>query len=81
MDQVTDVLVPRLEKLTPEGGAYLNEADPNQPDFQRVFYGKNYAKLREVKRKYDPFDIFYGLTSVGSDEWEVKSDGRLCKIG
>jgi len=79
MDQVTNVLVPKLEGLTPGGGAYLNEADPHQPNFQQVFYGNNYARLREIKMKYDPFSIFYGLTSVGSDEWEVKSDGRLCK--
>lgn len=73
-------MVPKLTALSPsDGGAYLNEADMNEPDWQETFYGKNYDKLKLVKQKYDPLSTFYGLTSVGSDEWLVRSDGRLCK--
>lgn len=78
---VTKKLVPQLTALTPGGAAYLNEADFQQPNFPTTFYGKNYAKLRSIKRKYDPKDIFYGLTAVGSDEWTTKSaDKRLCRV-
>ncbi|KAL6855741.1 hypothetical protein J3F83DRAFT_475402 [Trichoderma novae-zelandiae] len=76
---MTNVLVPKLDALSATKAAYLNEADMNQPNFQQVFYGSNYAKLKSIKNKYDPTGTFYGLTAVGSDDWVVKSDGHLCK--
>ena len=65
--------------MTPGGGAYLNEADLHQPDWQYMFYGKKYDKLAAVKEKYDPEHIFYALTGVGSEYWTEAEDGRLCK--
>ena len=76
---MTNVLLPQLEQLTPGGGAYLNEANFQQPDFQQVFYGSNYARLSDIKNKYDPEDIFYALTAVGSENWIEADDGRLCR--
>ena len=78
---MTDTLLPRLEQLTPNGGVYLNEADFRQPDFQTSFYGGNYQKLLAIKNKYDPNDLFYALTGVGSERWTQAADGRLCKAG
>lgn len=78
---MTNALVPLLEKLSPNGGAYLNEADWNQPDWQQAFYGDNYRKLERIKDKYDPQHIFYGLTAVGSERWVEEQDGRLCRSG
>ncbi|KAM0797358.1 FAD/FMN-containing isoamyl alcohol oxidase MreA [Usnea florida] len=78
--EMTNVLVPQLEAITPGSGCYLNEGDPYQPDWQETFYGVNYPRLRAIKAKYDPNDIFYGTTAVGSDEWELESPGRLCKV-
>ncbi|KAE8151235.1 hypothetical protein BDV25DRAFT_128923 [Aspergillus avenaceus] len=77
---MTNELVPRLEALAPGSGAYLNEADFNEPDWRRVFYGVNYQRLLAVKEKYDPFQVFYGLTAVGSEGWVVSGDGRLCRV-
>ena len=79
-DMITHDLLPSVEKLTPRGAAYLNEADFQQSDFQRTIYGDNYEKLRNVKRKYDPSDIFYARTAVGSDEWTEDKEGRLCRV-
>lgn len=76
---MTDVLMPKLVELTPNGSAYLNEADFRQPDFKKVFYGANYPKLEAIKNKYDPYHLFYAVTAVGSDYWEPQEDGRLCK--
>ncbi|KAL9082980.1 MAG: hypothetical protein Q9165_008708 [Trypethelium subeluteriae] len=76
---VTDQFLPALEKLTPAAGAYLNEGDINQPDFQNVFYNRNYDRLKSIKDKYDPLHTFYGLTSVGSEFWQQQPDGRLCR--
>jgi hypothetical protein len=46
-----------------------------------VFFGKNYGKLRRIKKKYDPKDLFYATTAVGSDEWVVQKGGWLCRMG
>jgi len=78
---MTKSFMPKLEALTPNGGAYLNEGDFQQPDWQRAFYGINYPALSAIKRKYDPDDLFYGLTAVGSERWTQHSDGRLCRTG
>ncbi|KAI1149475.1 hypothetical protein F4825DRAFT_51698 [Nemania diffusa] len=78
-DLITHDLLPTLEKLTPAGAAYLNEADFQQPDFQRTIYGDTYKRLRDIKRKYDPDDIFYAKTAVGSEDWAENDEGRLCR--
>lgn len=76
---ITDVIVPRFEAITPGSGAYTNEADFNQPNWQETFYGSNYAALLAVKQKWDPDHVLYSLKSVGSDSWTVASDGRMCR--
>ena len=77
---MTNTLLPQLAALTPNGGAYLNEADSFDPNWQQTFYGSNYAQLETVKTKYDPNSTFYAFTGVGSEQWQVRSDGRLCKL-
>lgn len=76
---ITHVFDPALEAITPGGAAYLNEGDIHQPHWQDVFYGSNYPRLAAIKKFYDPDDIFWGPTAVGSETWEVSTDGRLCK--
>lgn len=77
--KMTDMLMPALEAVTPGGGSYLNEADFRQQDWQTAFYGANYEALQIIKEKYDPYDLFYALTAVGSDKWVIRPDGRLCR--
>ncbi|KAK3176612.1 hypothetical protein OEA41_007935 [Lepraria neglecta] len=77
---MTNELLPPLEAITPGSGCYLNEGDPNQPNWQETFYGVNYPRLLAIKAKYDPNDIFYAATAVGSDGWEADVGGRLCKV-
>lgn len=78
--KMTDVYIPSLKALSPGSGAYLNEADFLEPDWQQSFYGANYERLKAIKRKYDPNSIFYATTAVGSDEWKVDGGGRLCRV-
>ena len=78
-DRMVDDLLPRLEALTPGGGCYLNEGTFRQRDWQAAFYGSNYKRLKAIKRKYDPHDLFYGTTAVGSEVWTSQADGRLCR--
>ncbi|KAL2259930.1 hypothetical protein VTK26DRAFT_6231 [Humicola hyalothermophila] len=79
MDKITNYYLRGLERLTPNGGAYLNEADVGQLDFLRVFHGDYYSRLAEIKQRYDPDGLYYAKTAVGSEKWEEKSNGRLCK--
>ncbi|KAI0173531.1 FAD-binding domain-containing protein [Hypoxylon sp. FL1284] len=80
-DEITYDLLPPLEKLTPDGGVYLNEADFRQPDWQRTMYRDHYERLLDIKHKYDPEGVLYAKTAVGSEEWVEQSDGRLCRVG
>ena len=77
---MTNVLLPLLEALTPDSGAYLNEADIHQPNWQWVFYRDKYATLSDIKNKYDPNQIFYARTGVGSERWTELENGRLCRV-
>lgn len=77
-----------LRDLTPEGGAYVNEADVLEPDWQQSFWGENYHSLLKVKRKRDPWDLFWARRMVGSEGWEVETEdvvpsqnGPLCRTG
>ena len=77
-DELTNVVVPQLAKLTPGHGTYMNEADFSLRSWKEDLYGSNYHRLREIKAKYDPKDMFYGITAVGSEAWTVATDGRMC---
>ncbi|KAF9271738.1 hypothetical protein BGZ74_005695, partial [Mortierella antarctica] len=46
--------VSQLRSITPRSGSYVNEADPNEPDWQDSFFGTNYPHLCQIKHKYDP---------------------------
>jgi FAD/FMN-containing dehydrogenase len=57
-----------LRDATPGGGAYVNEADYFEPDWQRSFWGDNYGRLLDVKHKYDPDGLFTCHHCVGSSD-------------
>jgi hypothetical protein len=78
---MTDQIVPKFEAATPGSGNYVNEADFNMPGWQNKFFGPNYPRLLAVKQKYDPNGVLYGLKTVGSANWNVAADGRMCKTG
>ncbi|KAI5917047.1 FAD-binding domain-containing protein [Camillea tinctor] len=67
--------------VTPGGGAYVNEAVFDNPNWKADYFGENYDKLLEIKNKYDPEFALWQHTSVGADAyWEVADDGRLCRV-
>lgn len=77
-DLMTNIVMPEIEAVTPGSGAYVNEADFRQPNFQETFWGSNYDKLRSIKNKYDPENLFYATKGVGSEAWNVFDNGRMC---
>lgn len=78
-DEVTYTKGKAIEKLAPDTGGYMNEGDRNDPDFKKNFYGSLYDQHLKTKRRYDPFDLFYCATCVGSDRWIERPDGPLCR--
>ncbi|KAI1876612.1 hypothetical protein JX265_004138 [Neoarthrinium moseri] len=78
-DKMTNVILPELEAVTPGSGAYVNEADFRQPNFQDTFWGTNYERLLTIKKRYDPHDMLYARAGVGSESWIVSQEGRMCR--
>ncbi|KAI8935079.1 hypothetical protein NX059_007674 [Plenodomus lindquistii] len=77
---MTSTIVPQLAGLIPGGGsAYSNEGDLHEPNWRKVFWGRNYARLRGIKQKYDPDGQLYARLAIGSDAWIEQEDGRLCR--
>jgi hypothetical protein len=54
-----------FKALTPGGGGYMNEGDWQEENWQQTFFGDNYDRLLEVKRRYDPTGLFNCWKCVG----------------
>ena len=54
-----------LLKVAPGTGSYVSESNYFEPQWQRSFWGSNYAKLAAVKQKYDPDGLFFVHHGVG----------------
>lgn len=64
----------------PNMGSYMNEANPYNSQWKKDYYGENYERLLEIKKKYDPHESLFVLTGVGSDGWEYDlQSGTLCR--
>lgn len=59
--------IARLRRLAPEAGAYVWESDYFERDWQSAYWGRNHARLLEVKRRYDPDGLFTHHHAVGSE--------------
>ncbi|KAI1811397.1 hypothetical protein GGS20DRAFT_563066 [Poronia punctata] len=79
LDYGANVVQPTIDKATPGGAVYMNEALWKQQNWQKEFYGANYKRLVSIKKKYDPQGLLYARTAVGSDAWVETDDQRLCK--
>jgi FAD/FMN-containing dehydrogenase len=46
------------------GAAYQNFIDRSQPDWQKAYYGGNFSRLTEIKRRYDRTNVFRFQQSI-----------------
>ncbi|RPA79878.1 FAD binding domain-containing protein [Ascobolus immersus RN42] len=54
-----------------EGGTYVNEANPFEPDWKQVFWGGKYDRLLRIKKRVDPKGLFRCNRCVGGEVvWE-----------
>jgi FAD/FMN-containing dehydrogenase len=56
-----------VRRITPGAGSYPNETDFFEADWQESFWGANYPRLLEIKRRYDPHNVFRVHHGVGSE--------------
>ncbi|HEY2948973.1 MAG TPA: FAD-binding oxidoreductase [Micromonosporaceae bacterium] len=69
-DDETDVNVAWADDLAAtlrpylSGEVYQNYADEDLPDWPSAYYGANYPRLQQVKRRYDPTDFFHHPQSI-----------------
>ncbi|KAH8900965.1 FAD/FMN-containing dehydrogenase [Thozetella sp. PMI_491] len=80
LQAVTNTVDPALKSISAGSGTYLNEANFQEPNWKREFYGGNYERLLKIKKKYDPESLLYAATAVGSDAWQQDGAGRLCRV-
>jgi len=54
----------RQRKQRYVNGAYVNVPDVGLPDWETVYWGSNVDRLRRIKAKYDPDNIFQYEQSI-----------------
>ncbi|KAH9883436.1 hypothetical protein F4778DRAFT_766808 [Xylariomycetidae sp. FL2044] len=75
----------RSSPLDPAARAHALEEvnarnNPGEPDWQHAFWGDNYRRLLQIKRRVDPVDVLWCHPCVGNDRWE-QVGYQLCRIG
>ena len=72
-----DLAAQELRRIAPGAGSYVSESNFFNASWQQAYWGKNYARLRAVKKKYDPDGLFFVHHGVGSEEWSPDGFSRL----
>jgi FAD/FMN-containing dehydrogenase len=62
---ITAAMAP-IKALRGQPASYFNETDYFQADWQTAFWGDNYARLLQVKNRYDPGGLFLVHHGVGT---------------
>jgi len=66
-----------LRDITPNSGAYLNEADYYEPNWPKSLFGDNYERLKSIKEEYDPNGLFRVWNGIGGTRSEDNNASSL----
>jgi hypothetical protein len=72
-----DQCMNQLRALVPDPGSYVSESNYFEQRWQQSYWGSNYPRLAEIKRKYDPDGLFFVHNGVGSEPWSPDGFTRL----
>jgi FAD/FMN-containing dehydrogenase len=72
-----DQCVNQLRAVAGETGAYVSESNYFEKGWQQAYWGSNYSRLAEIKRKYDPHGLFFVHNGVGSEQWSADGFTKL----
>jgi FAD/FMN-containing dehydrogenase len=75
--QRVDQSVNQLRAVTGQTGAYVSESNYFEKNWQQAFWGSNYQRLAEIKRRYDPDGLFFVHNGVGSEQWSPDGFTKL----
>jgi FAD/FMN-containing dehydrogenase len=67
----------QLRALVPDPGSYVSESNYFEKGWQQSYWGSNYPRLAEIKRKYDPDGLFFVHNGVGSEQWSADGFTKL----
>jgi FAD/FMN-containing dehydrogenase len=67
----------QLRALVPMLGSYVSESNFFEHRWQQSYWGTNYSRLAQIKRKYDPDGLFFVHNGVGSEQWTPDGFTRL----
>ena len=67
----------QLRAVAGETGAYVSESNYFEKGWQHSYWGSNYPRLAEIKRKYDPDGLFFVHNGVGSEQWSADGFTKL----
>ena len=73
LQELTNIQMPILYSLEDPSFkvSYGNLGDPNEADFQRVYWGeRNYERLTRIKQERDGDALFITKLGVGSEAWD-----------
>ena len=74
--QEVETRMAKLRELTSDSGAYWNESDRNEPNWEQSYWGTaNYQKLKAIKQKYDPTGMFRVWNGIGGLRPETEQSG------
>jgi FAD/FMN-containing dehydrogenase len=75
--RAVDEATAELRKCVPDPASYVSESNYFNPAWEQAFWGNNFRKLRSVKAKYDPDELFFVHHGVGSEAWSADGFTRL----
>jgi len=72
-----DLCVNQLRAIVPSPGAYVSESNYFEQGWQQAYWGSNYSRLAQIKKKYDPDGLFFVHNGVGSEQWSADGFTKL----